>query len=68
VAWFAIEEPEKGHRYAHTSENTLRVYVQSIDGLKRGGRNAGARRMICENSEMVEYMGELLGMTIGEHS
>jgi hypothetical protein len=32
VARFTIKEPQEGHRDTHTSENTLCVYVQSIDG------------------------------------
>ena len=38
VARFAIEEPEEGHGNAHTCEHTLRVYVRSIDGYVRAGR------------------------------
>ena len=34
VTGFAIKKSEEGHRYAHTSENTLRVYVRSIDLLQ----------------------------------
>jgi hypothetical protein len=31
VARFTIKEPQEGHRNTHTSENTLCVYVRSID-------------------------------------
>ena len=37
VARFTIEEPEEGHGYAHTSENTLSVYVRSIGRRRRRG-------------------------------
>ena len=35
MAWFTIEEPQEGHRYAHTSENTLSVYVLVNRRLQR---------------------------------
>ena len=38
VTWFAIEEPEEGHRYAHISEHTLSVYVRSIGLLNPTSR------------------------------
>lgn len=33
MARFTIKEPQEGHRNTHTSENTLRVYLKSIELL-----------------------------------